>query len=232
MFIAAVARPRQDRRTNQYFDGKIGIWPFVLKEPAQRNSKNRPKGTLITKPVMNINREQIKKKLLENIIPAIKERCPRSMKSEPIFIQQDNARPHLNADDEDLVWAGTDDGWDIRMSYQPPNSPDFNVLDLGFFSAIQNLQQQQTINTIDNLIAATVDAYNNFSAPKINNIFLTLQSCMEESMKAAGCNQYKIPHTNKEKLEREGRLPVSIICDPNVLAEAREAIDESLTFSL
>ena len=31
---------------------------------------------------------------------------------------------------------------------------------------------------------------------------------------------------------REGGVPVSIICDPSVLAEAREAIDDSLTFSL
>lgn len=28
----------------------------------------------------------------------------------------------------------------IRMLYQPPNSPDLNVLDLGFFAAIQSIQ--------------------------------------------------------------------------------------------
>ena len=29
------------------------------------------------------------------------------------------------------------DGFDIRFICQPPNSPDFNILDLGFFQAIQ-----------------------------------------------------------------------------------------------
>ena len=29
MFLAAVARPRYDEEGNCYFDGKLGIWPFV-----------------------------------------------------------------------------------------------------------------------------------------------------------------------------------------------------------
>ncbi|TBU01191.1 hypothetical protein CWI36_1413p0010, partial [Hamiltosporidium magnivora] len=34
MFMAAVARPRYDAHRKLYFDGKIGIWPFVYQEPA------------------------------------------------------------------------------------------------------------------------------------------------------------------------------------------------------
>ncbi|TBU09871.1 hypothetical protein CWI38_2100p0010, partial [Hamiltosporidium tvaerminnensis] len=33
MFMAAVARPRYDAHRKLYFDGKIGIWPFVYQEP-------------------------------------------------------------------------------------------------------------------------------------------------------------------------------------------------------
>jgi len=29
MFLAAIARPRYDEEGNCYFDGKLGIWPFV-----------------------------------------------------------------------------------------------------------------------------------------------------------------------------------------------------------
>jgi len=43
MFMAAVARPRYDHAKKQYFDGKIGLWPFIYKEPAKRTSKNRTK---------------------------------------------------------------------------------------------------------------------------------------------------------------------------------------------
>jgi hypothetical protein len=31
MFLAALARPRYDANGNCYFDGKLGIWPFVKK---------------------------------------------------------------------------------------------------------------------------------------------------------------------------------------------------------
>ncbi|KAJ0101981.1 hypothetical protein Patl1_05088 [Pistacia atlantica] len=34
----------------------------------------------------------------------------------------------------------TKDGFDICLIYQPPNSPNINVLDLGFVNVIQGLQ--------------------------------------------------------------------------------------------
>ena len=37
---------------------------------------------------------------------------------------------------------------------QPPNSLDLNVLDLGFFNSIQNLQHEQLTSIIDELISA------------------------------------------------------------------------------
>lgn len=51
MFIAAVARPRFDENGIELFSGKIGIFQFVVKEPAKRNSKNRTVGTMETKPI-------------------------------------------------------------------------------------------------------------------------------------------------------------------------------------
>jgi hypothetical protein len=38
MFLAAVARPRWDSSRNQWFDGRLGIWPFVYQEPAKRRT--------------------------------------------------------------------------------------------------------------------------------------------------------------------------------------------------
>ena len=54
--------------------------------------------------------------------------------------QRDNAKSHFSANDPDVLKAGKSDGWKIQMMNQPPNSPDLNVLDLGFFNAIQSLQ--------------------------------------------------------------------------------------------
>nr|GLL17188.1 Transposase, Tc1-like protein [Ipomoea trifida] len=46
MFLCDVARPRFDLERNEMFDGKIGMFPFVYKEPAKRRSKNWEAGTL------------------------------------------------------------------------------------------------------------------------------------------------------------------------------------------
>jgi len=39
-------------------------------------------------------------------------------------------------------------------------------------------------------------------------------------MKVKGCNKFKIPHMQKEKLEKEDRLPLQISCESSLLAEA------------
>jgi len=62
------------------------------------------------------------------LLPAI--RAERGM---PIYIQQDNAKTHIPVDDPEFVVAAQAEGWDIRLTLQPPNSPDLNILDLGFF---------------------------------------------------------------------------------------------------
>ncbi|ETV64993.1 hypothetical protein H257_18202 [Aphanomyces astaci] len=51
-------------------------------------------------------------------------------------------------------------------------SPDFNVLDLGFFNAIQSQVLDKT--------------------------FMTLQKVMEEAFKLEGDNVYKLPHLKKD----------------------------------
>jgi hypothetical protein len=61
MFLGAIARPRFDAEWNVTFYGKIGIFPFVIQEPAKRTSVNRVAGTLVTKPITSVNREVSKK---------------------------------------------------------------------------------------------------------------------------------------------------------------------------
>jgi len=156
--------------------------------------------------------------LIEKVLVAIKEKWPREDLGSPIFIQQDNARTHINHDDLEFFQAATQDGFDIRLMCQPANPSDLNVLDLGFFSATQSLQLKESPKPIDELVSAVVKSYGNFSLVKSNRIFLSLQLCMIEIMKAKGSNKYKIPHVNKERLEREGQLPTQMKCDL-VLAE-------------
>ena len=46
--------PQKGPNENDYFDGKVGVWPFLTRIAAKRNSKNRTAGTLEFTPI-NIN---------------------------------------------------------------------------------------------------------------------------------------------------------------------------------
>ncbi|ETV64386.1 hypothetical protein H257_18710 [Aphanomyces astaci] len=137
MFLAAVARPRFDHARKTMWDGKVGMWPFVSVLPAQRSSKNRARGTLITTPIV-VTKPLYRQYLLDHVIPTIKQAWP-GPRAHPIYIQQDNARPHVEVDDAAVTAAGCSDGWKIQLVAQPAMSPDFNVLDLGFCTLVQDL---------------------------------------------------------------------------------------------
>ena len=105
MFLCAVARPRFNTSANSWWDGKLGIWPIGGWEPAQRASKNRPRGTLVwkNKPVTKgVYREL----LISKLLPAIIEKWPRTDRLlRKIWIQQDGAKSHINTDDEEFRQA-------------------------------------------------------------------------------------------------------------------------------
>jgi hypothetical protein len=77
--------------------------------------------------------------LINKVLPAIKAKWPAEERHIPIFIQRDNARTHIAVNDPAFVAAAQADGWDIRLTCQPLNSPDLNVLDLGFFCSYPSI---------------------------------------------------------------------------------------------
>ena len=163
--------------------------------------------------------------MIEQVLPAIRAKWPEGT-SRTIYIQQDNAKPHIDVADKDFIEAATKDGFDIRLCFQPPNNPDLNVLDLSFFRAIQTLQHQEAPKTVDELVFAVHNAFDKLPSKELNFIFLTLQSCMIEVMKAFGGFNYKISHLDKERMSREGTLLISLECDPNILSVAIEFLHE------
>jgi hypothetical protein len=222
MFLAAIARPRLVNEGTETWSGKIGLFPLVEKVPAKRSSVNRPARTLETKPITSVTKEVSRRFLIDKVLPAIKEKWPREYTLETIYIQQDNAPCHVSVNDQEFQAAASEGGFDIRLMCQPPNSPDFNVLDLGFFAAIQALQQKIVTKTTDELIEAVQTAFDEYSSVDSNKIFLTLQASMIESMKVKGYNNYKIPHMNKDAMIREDTLPIQLSCDAEVVAEITE----------
>ncbi len=152
MFLCASARPRFDENGACIFDGKIGCFPLVTFERAKRSSINRPAGTMEVKPITSITRDVIREFMIEKVLPAIRAKWPREDMSRPIYIQQDNAPSHIELHDPQFCEAAMQDGFDIRLICQPPNSPDFNILDLGFFRAIQAIQYKKVAKSVQDLI--------------------------------------------------------------------------------
>jgi hypothetical protein len=155
MFLCVCARPRF-KNGECIFDGKIGCFPLVTYEPAQRSNgrTGRVRGDIMIKPITSITRDVIRDFMIDKVLPAIRAKWPREDVHKPIFIQQDNAPSHLKLDDPIFCEAAKQDGFDIRLICQPPNSPDFNVLDLGFFRAIQAIQYKKNAKTIKELVPA------------------------------------------------------------------------------
>ncbi|KAE8984945.1 hypothetical protein PF010_g14980 [Phytophthora fragariae] len=213
MVLAAVARPRTDPRTGAFFDGKIGLWAFLTHEPAQRSSRNRPAGTLVPNE-QSVNKSTYREMLVERVLPAIRTKWPGATSGERIVIQQDNAPPHISSDDAALRAAVTASGCNGDLRFQPPNSPDLNVLDLAIFNAIQARQQLDTASTLDELVANVMRAYEELPASTLNAAILTLQCSMYSCVAAGGNNDFKPRHMAKAKMEREGQLPRRIQCSP------------------
>ncbi|KAK9733580.1 hypothetical protein RND81_04G076300 [Saponaria officinalis] len=218
MFMCAVSRPILDDNGEVVFDGKIGIFPFVEMKAAKRRSKNRAAGVLVTKAVDSITKEVTKACLITKIIPAIKEKWP-SGASKDIYIQQDNAKPHLKDNDLEFRAVADSDGFNIHLVFQPPNSPDLNINDLGFFRSIQSLQNEKPANNIEELVEAVENAFLEHVPTKLNDNFLTLQAVMIEIMKVKGHNNFKIPHMRKGVLQRQGILPRDLEIDGSLVRD-------------
>ncbi|WVZ68325.1 hypothetical protein U9M48_017281 [Paspalum notatum var. saurae] len=62
-------------------------------------------------------------------------------------------------------------------------------------------------------------AFLEYCPKRANRMFVTLQTVLKEAMKIKGGNKIKIPHMQKQRLEREDMLPLQIPCAPSLLAE-------------
>ncbi|KUF78922.1 hypothetical protein AM588_10000086 [Phytophthora nicotianae] len=214
MFLCAVARPRGN------WDGKVGMWPVVEKYVTQRRSVNRDAGVEELRPI-SMTREVYRRMLLEDVIPAIKAKW-EWVRDEglgvplvsPIWVQQDNAKPHVLPDDPEVLVAGCAGGWSILFRNQPAQSPDLNVLDCGFFNAIQSLQSVTVPRTAEDLISEVERAFASTTTTTLNKTFLSVQLIMQSIMRHNGGNAFGLSHIQKDKLLRAGELPDSLSCDP------------------
>ena len=219
MFLCAMARPRYDATKRQMWDGKVGLWPIGHFAPAQRSSVNRPSGT----PIWNndtVDREMYRKFLINDVLPAIVDCWPASEwndENTTIHIQQDGAKAHIACDDEEWMNALRSFGVQqkINIYTQPPNSPDCNINDLGFFNSLQAEYNTCAPSSATDILTMVDESFHKLKGDTINRIWLTYQSCLNAILDNHGHNEYKIPHLGKETLEKNGSLPLCLKVTPN-----------------
>ena len=222
MFLCAVARPQYDQNGVCVFDGMIGCWPFTHRVQAQRSSKNRTKGTWETK-TKAVGRKEYMEMLVNEVIPAAIAKWPRQrgVWTQRILIQQDNPNTHALHNEE--LWLQKKDAhprFKFEVKKQPANSPDTNILDLGFFRSLQTLQWSlPPARNIDELVTQVRTAWAAYDPHTLNKIFLSFQMVMNVLLEDGdGNNNYLLPHVGKDRLSRESELPVSLICSERALS--------------
>jgi hypothetical protein len=181
-------------------------------------TRNRPAGTLEWKN-KNVTAEICTECLFERVITDVMGKWPRDGDLR-ICIQQDNAPSHISPEEfreewllmkpvlEDAHGGGLD--WDFYLCCQPPNSPDNNLDDLAHFVSAKADCWKNPGDNIDEMVERSVENFEACPRHKLNGGFLTLMTCMNDIMECRRCNDCKITHMNKEGLERDNDLPVSI----------------------
>lgn len=207
MFMCALAKPR--RIGNRWWDGKIGIWPIGKEKLAQRDSVNRAAGTVEWEPE-NVDQAKCKCLLINDVVPAIATKWPNfEADVTTAHIQQDGAKAHFAPMDQDFYQEMDQLGLQdkIRLCTQPANSPDLNINDLGFFASLQSRCHCACPRNELELITMVKQSFEDCSINKLNRLWITLQSVLNEIILNNGDNQFPIPHMNEDKLEKEDRLP-------------------------
>ncbi|CAN0091331.1 unnamed protein product, partial [Heterosigma akashiwo] len=150
--------------------------------------------------------------LIDKVLPALRAGCPRSLshfangQPKVLYLQDDGAGAHGKlAEDPEFLAACTADGFHFVLRRQPSQSPDLNVLDLGFFNHLQSLTWRRKIfKSPEGLIKAVYRAWRDSPNEALNDVFLTLQPIMTATIEIAGDNNYKFPHMYKARRRNRG----------------------------
>jgi hypothetical protein len=85
---------------------------------------------------------------------------------------------------------------------------------LGLFNAVQSAYYLNAPKNAIELIEMVQKTFDEYPHNKLNRLFVTLQSVYNSIIEHYGDNFYKIPHMNKDKMEKEGTLPRELPLSP------------------
>ena len=98
----------------------------------------------------------------------------------------------------------------ISVYTQPPNSPDLNINDLGFFRAVQAAYDRFSPKNENEVIEFVHKAYDDYDYKKINKVWLSLMMVMNKVLQHHGRNEYSMTYMGKDQLDHNSFLPLTI----------------------
>ena len=96
---------------------------------------------------------------------------------------------------------------------------------MGVFNSVQKSAWKESAKNIDKFIIAVEKAFNEMDCDTFDNVFLSVECRMEDSLCVDGNNTFPMRHMGKNKLWNEGLIPKSIKRDPLLIAHGRELLD-------
>jgi hypothetical protein len=136
--------------------------------------------------------------MINLVLEAIVEKFPQNHPG-PIFVQLDNAPAHVGLkDNPEWVDAVEMTRLDIHLLYQLSNSPDLNILDVGFFHSLAAHFRKKPADSYDDILREGPLAFDELKCQKLDDNFITLQSNMNSIIRLQGGNRYKTEHMGKQ----------------------------------
>jgi hypothetical protein len=156
--------------------GLIACEAFTEIVPAQRKSKFRASGTLEENP-LSVDAEVYRKWMKEKVIPKSRDR-QNWKKAEEITVRHDGAKPHNCRGNKAFFdrW-GQLYGWNIVFETQCPQSPDVNVLDIGFFNGTQAKSEEYRMDSssVSDLVTRVKKTFSAYPWQKLDKCWAVVQ---------------------------------------------------------
>ncbi len=135
-------------------------------------------------------------------------------------LQFDNAKPHVSKNSKSylarLKNSAAKDGWKIEFNFQPPCSPDCNILDLAGFKMIASkVKKFGPYRDIKALMKKIKHVWENeVSVEVLSRAFVTLQALLREIILHLGDNNFHIPHLKtriRHKLAMDAGMDIPMV---------------------
>jgi hypothetical protein len=235
MFLCAIGVPQwyQDSHgMEQYWDGKIGIYPFIKWTVAKRKSKHRNAGAPVMESV-NVTAETYRDVITRSsrddpgVLQSIRAKVPWGS-TKITVIQHDGAPGHEGkGNDVLLTEAGAAmAGQPIIFDTQPAQSPDFNKCDLSLFASLQAATDQLKMasQSKEVLMDSVTQAYNDYPTETLVRIHALQFEIYRSVMMNQGGNQFYTPHSGIRARQNRGAEVADYSVPAGLVEQARATV--------